>query len=121
MDYPRIPSTERNLGKFPDSMEFQSWKVNFRTEVCLRTADPQITMLWIKEVELAKTIDELVTLRSITGQHNLPDFDLLDAMIASALKQLLHTQANCRKKSKCRRAASSEGRPILTRKTKLRI
>ena len=50
MDYPRIPFSEWNLGKFPDSMEFQSWKVNFRTEVCVRTADPQITMLWIKEV-----------------------------------------------------------------------
>ena len=75
-------------------MEFQSWKVNFRTEVCLRTADPQITMLWIKEVEIAKSIDELVTSRSITGQHNFPDFDMLDAVIASALKKLLNTQAN---------------------------
>ena len=63
MDYPRIPITEWNLGKFPDSMEFQSWKVNFRTEVCLRTADPQITMLWTKEVEIAKSIDELATSR----------------------------------------------------------
>ena len=67
MEYPRIPITEWNLGKFPDSMEFQSWKVNFRTEVCPRTADPQITMLWIEEVEIAKSIDEFVTSRSITG------------------------------------------------------
>ena len=52
MDYPRFPFTEWNLGKIPDSMEFQSWKVNFRTEVCPRTADPQITKLWIKEVEI---------------------------------------------------------------------
>ena len=27
MDYPRIPITDRNLGKFLDSVEFQSWKV----------------------------------------------------------------------------------------------
>ena len=46
MDYPRIPFSKWNLGKFPDSVECQSWKVNFRTEVCLRTADPQISMLW---------------------------------------------------------------------------
>ena len=44
MDYPRIPISELHIGKFPDPMEFQSWKVNFRTEVCLRTADPQITI-----------------------------------------------------------------------------
>ena len=86
-DYPRFPPTEWHLGKNPDSMEFQSWKVNFTTEVCLRTADPQITMLWIKEVEIAESIDELVQSRSITGQLNFPDFDMLDAMIASALKK----------------------------------
>ena len=51
MDYPRIFFTEWYLGEFPDSVEFQSWKINFRTEACLRTADPQITMLWVKEVE----------------------------------------------------------------------
>ena len=78
MDYPRNPFTEWNVGKFPDSMEIQSWKVNFRTEVCLRTADPQITMLWIKEVEIPKSIDELMTSRSITGQHDFPDYDMLD-------------------------------------------
>ena len=33
MDYLRIPIAEVHLGKCPDSMEFQSWKVNFRTEV----------------------------------------------------------------------------------------
>ena len=42
VDYPRVPITEQNLGKFPDPMEFQSWKSNFRTEVCSRTADPQV-------------------------------------------------------------------------------
>ena len=86
MDYQRIPITEWNLGKFL-TVEFQSWKVNFRTEVCLRTADPEITMLWIKEVEIAKSLDELVTSRSI------------DAMIASVLKKLLNTQSNFRKRA----------------------
>ena len=78
-------------------MEFQSWKVNFRTEVCLRTADLQITMHWIKEVEVAKPIDELMTSRSIVGRTDFPDFDILDAMSASAKKKLLNTQINFRK------------------------
>ena len=52
VDYPIIPITEMHLVKFSDSMEFESWKDNFRTEVCLRTADPQVTMLWIKEVQI---------------------------------------------------------------------
>ena len=78
MDYPRVPFTERNLGKCPDSMQLQSWKLNSRTEFCMRTAEHQVTMQWIKEVEVARSIDELVTSRSITGQHNFLDFDMLD-------------------------------------------
>ena len=98
MEHQRNPILVWNLGKSSDSTEFQSWTLNLRTEVCLRTADPQITMLWIKEVEIAKSIDELMTSRSITGQHQFPDFDMLDAMIASALKKLLNTQSNFRKR-----------------------
>ena len=64
MDHTRVPFTEWNLGHLCDSMEFQSWKVNFRTEICQQTADPLITMLSIKEVEIAKSVDELVTSRS---------------------------------------------------------
>ena len=97
MDYPRIPLSEWNLGKFPDSLEFQCWKVNFRTQVCQRTADPQLTMQWIKEVETAKSIDELVTSRLIV-EHDFPDFDMFDAMFASALKKLLSTQTHFRKR-----------------------
>ena len=37
--------------------------------------------------------------RSITGQPNFLDFDMLDAMIASALKKLLKTQSNFRKRA----------------------
>ena len=48
-------------------------------------------MLWIKEVEIAESIDELMTSRSIVV-NDFPDFDVLDAMIASALKKILNTQ-----------------------------
>ena len=47
------------------------------------------TMHWIKEVEIAKSIDELVTSGSIVERNDFPDYDMLDAMIASALKRLL--------------------------------
>ena len=87
-----------HLGKFPDSMEFQSWKVNFKTEVCLKTADPHLTMQWIKEVERAKSIDELMTSRSIVGRPDFPDYDMLDAMIASALKKLLDKHVHFRRR-----------------------
>ena len=108
---PRFPISELHLGEFPDSMEFHSWKVNFKNEVCTRTANPQITVHWIKEVEIAKSIDELMTSGSIVGQNDFPDYDVLDAMIASALKRLLDKHIHFRKR------ASVEERPTLTRET----
>ena len=48
IDYPRFPISELHVGNFPDTMEFQSWKVNFKTEVCSKSADPHLTMQWMK-------------------------------------------------------------------------
>ena len=70
-------------------MEFQSWKVNFKTEACSKTADTHHPMHLINEVEMAKSIDDLMTSQSITGRRDFTDCDMLDAMIASALKKLL--------------------------------
>ena len=38
---------------------------------------------------MAKSTDDLLTSRSITGRKDFPDYDVLDAMIVSALKKLL--------------------------------
>ena len=69
-------------------MELRSWKVNFKTEVCSKTADPHLTMHWIEEAEIAKSIDELMTSRSIVGRYDFLHYDVLGVMIASALKRL---------------------------------
>ena len=42
-------------------------------------------MLWIKEVEMVDSLDELKSSRSIAGE-NFPNFEMLDARIASSLK-----------------------------------
>ena len=63
-----------------DSLEFQSWKVNFKTGVCSKTADPHLTMQWINEVEIAKAIDELMTSRS-TGGENKQTFPTTTCMM----------------------------------------
>ena len=47
--FPRFPISKLHLGKLPDCMEFQNWKVNFKTEVWTKSADPHLTMQWIKE------------------------------------------------------------------------
>ena len=72
-------------------MEFESWKVNFKTEVCAKTTNPQITMSWITEVEKAKSIDESSTSQSILWRTDFPDCEMLDVMIASASKKILNS------------------------------
>ena len=39
MDYPRFQMSAMQLRKFTDSMEFESWKVNVKTEVCSKSAE----------------------------------------------------------------------------------
>ena len=55
-------------------------------------------MHWINEVEIAKSIDDLVTSQSITGRKDFPDFEMRDAKIASALKRLLDKHIHFRKR-----------------------
>ena len=104
MDYARFQISELHLGKFPDSMNFPSWKVNFKTDVCAKTTNPQVTMSWITDVEQAKSIDELKTSRS-----NSPDGVSIeeDSQLGNQIPE----------KNNNRRARRSEGRSILTRET----
>ena len=45
-------------------------------------------MLWIKEVEMVDSVDDLKSSRSIRGTHG-PDFEVLDAKLASALNRII--------------------------------
>ena len=65
---PGHPSSEVHLGIFPDHTEFQSWIVNLRTEVCSKAKKPTLALQWIKEIEAAKSLDDLITPKSITGK-----------------------------------------------------
>ena len=55
-------------------------------------------MHWIKEVEIAKINWRTCDIATDRGRTDFPDFDMLDAMIASALKKLLNTQIHFRKR-----------------------
>ena len=52
----------------------------------------------LDQVEMAKSTDEIMTSRSIVGRDDFPDFDVLAAMIASALKKLLDTHVHFRRR-----------------------
>ena len=61
METPKNAISELNIRKFPDPGDFQCWSVSFKTEVCVSTSPSELTMSWINEVEIAGSIDDLVT------------------------------------------------------------
>ena len=68
IDYPKIPVSEMHLGTFPDLWNFNAGMSTSRLRFCSKTADSNLTMQWSKEGEMAKSVDELMTSRSITGR-----------------------------------------------------
>ena len=61
MEAARYAISELHSGKFPDPDDFQCWKTNVRTEVCSCSGCPTVAVSWIKEVEMAKSVDDLMT------------------------------------------------------------
>ena len=59
------------------------------TEVCTCSQFPTEAKLWIKEVEMVESVGDLKSSCSIRGTQT-PDFEVLDAKIASALDRMIH-------------------------------
>ena len=73
------------LTNSPTPQTFSCWEMRFQTEVCSCSKFPTEAMLWIKEVEVVNSVDDLKSLCFIQGIMTFHDFELLDARIASAL------------------------------------
>ena len=86
-DQPRPQISDLHFDKFPTQTTFACWKIRFKTEVCTCSQSPTEAMLWIKEVEMVESVDDLKSSRSITGTHG-PNFESLDARIASAMNKI---------------------------------
>ena len=89
-DQQRVQISELHFDKFPNPATFACWKIRFKIEVCTCSQLPTEAMLWIKEVEMVESVDDLKSSRSIRGTHE-PDFEVLDARIASALNSIIQT------------------------------
>ena len=64
-------------------------RLRFKTEVCTCSQFPTEAMQRIKEVELVDSVDELSSSSSARG-ISMPNFEVLDARIASALNKIIH-------------------------------
>ena len=63
-------------------------KTRFKNQVTTCSDFPSDAMLWIKEVEMVDSVDEEKSSRSSEGE-DFPNFEMLDAKIASALNKII--------------------------------
>ena len=71
IENPRHLISDLHLGQFPDSVGLQCQKAD--------SLHPANTKSWIKEVEIARSIDDLLTSQSSDGCSDFTDFEMLDA------------------------------------------
>ena len=108
-DQQRLQISDLHFDKFPTPATFACWKKRFKTEVCTCSQFPTEAMQWIKEVELVDSVDELKSSSSTRG-ISMPNFEVLDARIASALNKIIHNSQFKRKISLEEQKAQKEDR-----------
>ena len=108
-DQQRLQILDLHFDKFPTPATSACWKIRFKTEVCTCSQFPSEAMLWIKEVELVDSVDDLKSLCSVRGIQ-MPNFEVLDAKIASALNRIIHNTRFKKKVSLEERKAQKEDR-----------
>ena len=108
-DKQRLQISDLHFDKFPTPATFACWKIRFKIEVCTCSQFPTEAMQWIKEVELVDSVDNLRSSSSIRSIP-MPDFEVLDARIASALNKIIHNSHFKRKISLEEQKAQKEDR-----------
>ena len=87
-DQQRLQISDLHFDKFPTPATFACWKIRFKTEVCTCSQFTTEAMRWIKEVELVDSVDEVESSSSVRG-ISMPNFEVLDARITSALNKII--------------------------------
>ena len=108
-DQQRLQISDLHFDKFPTPATFACWKIRFKTEVCTCSQFLTEAMQWIKEVEMVDSMDELKSSSSIRG-ISMPNFEVLDARIASALNKIIQNSQFKRRISLEEQKAQKEDR-----------
>ena len=107
--------SELPFDTFRSPQPFLVWKIRFKNQVTTSSDFPSEAMLWIEEVEMVNSLEELKSSRSVSGKI-FPIFEMLDAKIASALNKIIQNSNFKKKVSLEEQKAQKEDR-FCTRKT----
>ena len=101
--------SELQFDKFSTPSTFSCWKIRFTNQVTTCSDFPSEAMLWIKEMEMVDSLEELKSSRSVSGKI-CPNFEMLDAKIASALNKSIQNSQFKKKVSLEEQKAQKENR-----------
>ena len=107
--------SELQVDKLPNPQSFLVWKIRFKNQVTTCSDFPSDATLWIREVEMVDSLDDLKSSRSVCAQ-DFPNFEMLDAKIASALNKIIQN-SQFKKKVCLEEQKAHKRRPVSTRKT----
>ena len=110
--------SELQFDKFPNPQAFLVWKIRFKNQVTTCYDFPSEGMLWIKEMEMVDSLDESKSSRSVYGK-DFPNFEMLDAKIASALNKIIQNSQFEKKVSLEEQKAQIEDRFLRGRQDRL--
>ena len=88
-DQQRLQISDLHFDKFPTPATFACWKIRFKTDGCTCSQFPTEAMQWTKEVEMVVSVDDFKFSSSVRGIR-MPDFEVPDARIASAVNRIIH-------------------------------
>ena len=88
-DQQRLQISDLHFDKFPTPATFACWKIRFKTEACTCSQFPAEAVQWITEVEMVGSVGDLMSSSPVRGIQ-MPNFEVLDARIASALSRIIH-------------------------------
>ena len=108
-DQQRLQISDLHFDMFPTPATFACWKTRFKTEVCTCSQFLTEAMQWITEVEMVDSVDDLKSSSSTRGIP-MPNFEVLDARIASALNTIIHNSHFKRRISLEEQKAQKQGR-----------
>ena len=115
-DQQRLQISDPHFDKFSTQAKFACWKIRFKTEMCTCSQFPTEAMHWIKEVEMVDSVDDFQSSSSVRGIR-MPNFEELDARIASALNRIIHNSHSLQKKGQSGGTKGPNGGPFPSRKT----
>ena len=87
----RQQMSELQFDKFHNPSSFLVWKTRFKTQVSNGSDFQSNAVLWIEEVEMADSLDELKSWRSENGK-DFPNFEMLDAKLWTRSSRILSSK-----------------------------